>query len=121
VSHIIEHPKFSLKTYNYDFALLRFETPLVFDQKIKAVKLPKDGEGLQIGSKCKISGFGMTEDADVPEDLRSTEVKIMDDLRCKSNFQSVGFNVTSQMICAGEDNPGKKNGNRDACAGDSVI
>lgn len=120
MSYTIQHPKFSLKTYDFDFSLFKFETPLTFDRQIKAVKLPKEGDILKPGTNCKVSGFGITEDGDVSNDLKSAEVKIIDGVRCKSNFEEVDFNLTSQMLCAGEDNPKKKDRNRDSCAGDSV-
>lgn len=121
VSHIIQHPRFSPLNYDFDFSLLRFTTSLTFNNQMRAVRLPpRDGDALRPGTKCLVSGYGMTEQGDVAEDLRSAEVKIIEDLNCKSNYAHIGFETTKQMICAGENNTQKENGNRDACSGDSV-
>lgn len=98
VTHIIQHPKFSIRTYDFDFSLLKFQTALPFGPRIRPVKLPEEEEWLQPGSKCLVSGFGRTEDGDVPEDLRSTGIEIIEEKRCKLSFAAIGFNVTSHMV-----------------------
>lgn len=121
VSHVIQHPNFNPNTFDYDFSLLRFASLISFGGSVQPVKLPKEGEVLRSGVLCNVSGWGLTEDMDVPLDLRSTTVSIKDFLQCSRSYiiPEVQFEITKQMICAGEANPKRLTGNKDSCSGDS--
>lgn len=121
VIEVIQHPKFNPDTFDYDFSLLRFEVLLKFNSFVQPVKLARPGEVLMSGTVCNVSGWGLTENFEIPRDLRATQVSISERLKCKQAYDipEIQFEVTDRMICAGEANPKGPSGNKDSCSGDS--
>lgn len=77
IADIIEHPRFDRVNLVYDFALLIFDEPIVFDQYVQPVKLPNEFEEVPDGTKCLVSGWGKMENEERPQQLRSVEVSIV--------------------------------------------
>lgn len=118
----LEHPQFQQHNFDFDFTILRFERPMIFSRNILAVKLPRENEWLLGGTKCVISGYGITESNRVSEILKSVEVQIVGDEKCKSKYNKIKFPLTDRMICAlGDEDSIGREGNKDACSGDSVA
>lgn len=122
VVRIFQHPLFNPRTFDYDCSILKFDRSIIFGGYLQPVKLPSEGEVLQTGTSCLVSGFGLTENFEYPNELLVTVVKIVNQKKCKANYAAPGidFNITARMICSGEDKPTKLDGNSDACSGDSV-
>ena len=121
IAYKTEHPQFQQYNFDFDFTLLKFERPLSFDRNIQAVKLPRENEWLFGGTKCVISGYGITESNKVSDILKSVEVQIVSDEKCKSKYSKIKFPLTNRMMCAGDVNSVGQAGNKDACSGDSVT
>lgn len=121
---IIIHPKFNDYTYDFDFAILKFQEDLIFNSKIQPVKLPNDHKWFKAGTVGLVSGFGVTneESFDYPRRLHAIEVAVISWKRCYESYMMPGvdFEITCRMLCAGVDNPASPSGNNDACSGDSV-
>lgn len=120
ISKVIKHPKFNLSTFDYDFAILKLKSPLTLSSTIRTIKMANKKDVLKIGTKCTISGFGLTSVGPTYTDqLHSTTVEITDIKQCKAVYLKYGFNITDQMFCAGSVNTTVPEGNPDACLGDS--
>lgn len=120
VSDKLEHPQYEPSNFDFDFCILKFQKLLKFTREIAPVRLPSNSENFNVGTNCVVSGYGVTETGNVSEVLKSAEIKIIDDRRCASMFLRLRFVLTKRMLCAGEMNTSRENGNRDACSGDSV-
>lgn len=118
VNELISHPNFDEAKLSYDFALLKFDEPIHFDDLIQPIELPDESENLPEGTKCVVSGWGMMEDSVKPNELRSVTVYTVNSETCQKNYNTsrVKFRITDSMICAGV-----PEGQKDACSGDSVT
>jgi Trypsin len=74
IVEIIQHPKFHLPTFNFDYSLMKMDEPLVFDNSIKPVRLPGSREFVKEGAVCLVSGFGMDDGYNYPNELQATKV-----------------------------------------------
>lgn len=116
VSQIIQHENFNRFTIDFDYALLELLHPLPRDHtKIQTIKLPSQNEELNEGTKCLVSGWGLTKnDTESRAILRAATVPYVDRQICNEAYEVYG-GITEQMICAGY----YQQGGRDACQGDS--
>lgn len=112
------HPNYNSKNYDYDFALLKLASPVKYSRFIQPAVLPDENSVLPIGTKCLVSGWGLTsfdDSLDPPMQLLSTYVDIVDFNWCKNQYQRVQQLITERMFCAA-----LPDGQSDACLGDSV-
>lgn len=116
VKQIIQHENFNRFTIDFDYALLELTHALPSNhKKIKAVNLPQQNDELENGSKCLVSGWGDTRNAEISRVvLRAATVPYVDHEICSLAYADFG-GMTEQMICAGY----IIEGGRDACQGDS--
>jgi len=82
----------------------------------KTIGLPAQGSDPAEGTIVTVSGWGTTSEGSgsLPTDLLTVEVPIVGRAKCSAQYDTVGWPVTVEMICAGVDEGGK-----DACQGDS--
>lgn len=111
------HPHFDRIRLINDFAALKFENPIDFDQFTKPIELPGKFDKLADGTECKVGGWGKMEDETKPRELRAVTVYIVNPETCQQNYNTtrVKFRIASSMLCAGVEE-----GQKDACSGDSV-
>ncbi|OCT93743.1 transmembrane protease serine 2 isoform X1 [Xenopus laevis] len=114
VDRVLMHPSYVTNTYNYDVALLKLKTALVFTNNLRPVCLPNVRMPWAAGQPCWISGWGTTsEGGSISTTLKAASVPIISSTTC--NQASVyGGAISSTMICAGY-----LNGGTDTCQGDS--
>uniref|UniRef100_A0A3Q3JHV6 Uncharacterized protein n=1 Tax=Monopterus albus TaxID=43700 RepID=A0A3Q3JHV6_MONAL len=113
VDQIIYHAYYQPKGLDYDIALMKLATSLVFNG-ISPICLPNHGEEFKEGTMCWISGWGATEnEGDTSEVLRSAMVPLLSTKTCNKPKVYHGF-ISSWMICAGF-----LEGGTDSCQGDS--
>lgn len=115
VDVIVKHNKFDKETYDFDIAVIRLKTPIVFRANVAPACLPeKDwAEATLMTQKSgTVSGFGRThEKGRQSTRLKVLEVPYVDRNTCKL---SSSFTITPHMFCAGYDASSE-----DACQGDS--
>nr|XP_060496986.1 transmembrane protease serine 2 [Panthera onca] len=114
VGKVISHPNYDSKSKNNDIALMKLQTPLTFDDKVKPVCLPNPGLMLEPEQPCWISGWGAThEKGKTSDQLNAVMVPLIEPWRCNSKYVYNNL-VTPAMICAGY-----LQGTIDSCQGDS--
>ncbi|MFT7803433.1 transmembrane protease serine 13-like [Arapaima gigas] len=115
VSKIIIHENYNSKTFDYDFALVKLSTPVMFSNTIQPVCLPTFNQTVAPGTKCWTSGFGRTvqKSAQISTVMMQVSVNIIDSSVCNSSIVYPNL-ITSNMLCAGD-----LNGGKDSCQGDS--
>ncbi|MEN2498611.1 MAG: Serine protease 56, partial [Marteilia pararefringens] len=114
IASIIIHPDFDLKSYDNDYALVKLNKPIGFDEYAAPVCLPKQGSALPPdGTNSYVTGWGDTETEEESKTLREVEVEIISAPSCrKTKYKSE--RITANMFCAGYEAGGK-----DSCQGDS--
>jgi len=114
---VFRHPQYYSRTIDWDFALVRLESPIELNDCVGTVCLPTQGNDIPAGSQCWITGWGtLSSGGGSPEVLQEAEVTILSQQACKDSDYSAD-SITDAMICA----QGRKaNGDIvDACQGDS--
>ncbi|KAG2466154.1 TMPSC protease, partial [Polypterus senegalus] len=104
---------FDAKLRYNDIAVVRLETPVVFNNFVQPICLTEDYSKLDF-LNCHISGWGVTStstDAEASDVLRTAKVKIFSDEQC---INALHLYKKDYMICAG-----LEDGAVDACQGDS--
>merc|ERR1719378_1154654 len=111
LSKIIQHEDYSGWTISNDISLLKFSTPLVFNDFVQPIPLAAAGHAAS--GDCTVSGWGTTsEGGSSPSPLRRVEVPIVSDESCRDAYGA--SEIEDSMICAGLPEGGK-----DSCQGDS--
>ncbi|XP_016049953.2 coagulation factor X isoform X2 [Erinaceus europaeus] len=115
VDAVIKHNKFVRETYDFDIAMLRLRTPIVFREDVAPACLPERdwAEAALLTQKTGlVSGFGRTHEKGRPSPrLKLLEVPYVERSTCKL---ASSFTITPHMFCAGYDAQPE-----DACQGDS--
>uniref|UniRef100_A0A3Q3G6N9 Transmembrane serine protease 3b n=1 Tax=Labrus bergylta TaxID=56723 RepID=A0A3Q3G6N9_9LABR len=113
VEQIIYHARYRPKGLDYDIALMKLSSPLVFNGN-SPICLPNHREEFQAGTMCWISGWGSTEEeGETSVVLRSATVPLLSTKTCNHPEVYKGL-ISSWMICAGY-----LEGGTDSCQGDS--
>lgn len=114
VQRIMYHARYRPRKLDYDIALMKLSTPLVFNGLVEPICLPNHDEQFQDGTMCWISGWGATEDGgEVSLVLRSAMVPLISTKVCTQPDVYPGL-ISQWMICAGY-----LEGGIDSCQGDS--
>ncbi|KAJ8665278.1 hypothetical protein QAD02_006940 [Eretmocerus hayati] len=105
------------KVAQHDIAILKLKTPLIFNEFIQPVQLPKP-DSIQTGGSI-LSGWGSVSKTtlpELPEILQYAEIPIIDFKTCKSAIEKEGDDAPlfDTMICTGP-----LGGSISACSGDS--
>lgn len=114
------HPFFAVGgAYNNDVAVVKVKAQrgkgFQMSRFVSPACLPSPGTSYTPGTKCQVSGWGLTDPDNYyskSQVLHSTEVILLSDSECKELHGSRGY--APGMICAGH-----LDGKRDACNGDS--
>jgi len=117
-SEIIEHPNFSPRTMDNDFALLKLESPMTLNKCVGSVRLPD--HDVAAGTSCWITGWGtLRQGSSQPHILQEVQVTVVDNGQCNSDYQEsiTGLDILDSMLCAQGRNA--SGGITDACQGDS--
>ncbi|XP_068196925.1 serine protease 56 isoform X2 [Antennarius striatus] len=112
VNRIIPHPKFNVKTFNNDIALVELTSPVILSNRVTPVCLPSGTEP-PTGSSCLVAGWGsLYLNGPFADVVMEARVPLLPQSTCK---QALGKDVvTNTMLCAGY-----LSGGIDSCKGDS--
>ncbi|CAG7722536.1 unnamed protein product [Allacma fusca] len=108
---VVLHPNYDKETIDYDYAVIYTNMPWKFDKTVSSIELPsKDYEPK---GNCVTSGWGITNNGKLADELRHVNLTIVPQESCKSMFLPFGQFITDRMTCAG----GMKG--KGTCQGDS--
>ncbi|XP_020645030.3 transmembrane protease serine 2 [Pogona vitticeps] len=114
IAKIISHPDYDSTSKTNDVALMKLQTPLVFNEFIGPVCLPNSGMMFQPEQKCWISGWGaLQQRGNTSKVLNAALVPLIDSRLCNDKYIYNGI-ILPTMICAGY-----LKGKVDSCQGDS--
>uniref|UniRef100_A0A182HVQ8 Uncharacterized protein n=1 Tax=Anopheles arabiensis TaxID=7173 RepID=A0A182HVQ8_ANOAR len=115
VTRIAVHPNYVPNSGVADFNIAVLAVPTIsFGGKRYIAPIPLAPDGVTIGTKCSVFGWGRTI-ANLPATataLRSADMYITSDATCARVWATFGVKITSNMLCA---NGGKA---ADLCPGD---
>ncbi|XP_053670974.1 trypsin alpha-3-like [Anopheles nili] len=110
VVRIVNHPRYSDYTMEFDVSLLQTGTDIV-GQSIAPVVLPPATSGFAPGTLANVTGWGLQSvPSALPVQLQWVELPLMAIEQCRSSWPSEW--ITEDMMCTSQ--PG-----RDTCNGDS--
>uniref|UniRef100_A0A0K2T3Q8 Serine protease 12 [Nasonia vitripennis] n=1 Tax=Lepeophtheirus salmonis TaxID=72036 RepID=A0A0K2T3Q8_LEPSM len=108
VQKIIMYELYGTKRNSYDICLLKLESPLKLNDKVKTITLPEKDE--EFTGEAIVSGWGVRSfGSSTSPVLRATNITLISFDECKDKY---GRQFDETMICAGS--LGK-----DSCQGDS--
>lgn len=119
VQRYVMHPKFDIKTFSNDVALMYLETPIKFNDHVKPAQLPDNAEDLvPVGATVRVSGFGKLDEKDEAGSkyLMSTALLTVPSEFC-ANFYAKKMNIQINrdlIVCSTIQQNGQ-----DSCQGDS--
>jgi len=109
------HPKYDSDTADYDLALIKLESKVQLNERVRTACLPGPNTDFPVGTNCTISGWGtLEEDGYGPVILQQAQVPLASKEDCEKAYEKEGEQLTPRMICAGE-----AKGIIDSCQGDS--
>lgn len=101
INKIVRHPKYDRPHVDYDYSLVRLKDLLKFDDRKKAIELPKQDETIADDTECTVTGWGATtKPSESGYVLREALVPIVNQTECDQKYRQYG-GVTERMICAG--------------------
>ncbi|XP_026778585.3 ovochymase-1 [Pangasianodon hypophthalmus] len=110
VAKIITHKDYNSITKQHDIALLKLQTPLLFDECVRPI--PVWSGDLSSVKRCTVTGWGSTPESGPHVDrLQEANVTILESDICVRFYGGV---IRSSMVCAGDVTGGVA-----ACQGDS--
>lgn len=86
---------------------MELETPLKFSNKVQPIRLPGEGDVLEVGTMAYVTGYGVTVKADYQKTLEMIQVPVMPREECNLYYPNL---VKEYMFCAGY-----KYGGMDSC------
>jgi len=111
VEKIVKHPNYNESNFDNDVALLKLATPLEYNTNVAPV-CPPDANDLYNNVNSITSGWGSLSDQhNTPCELQEVDLTTVSNSKCESAY---GYNITDNMLCAGDDAGGKS-----PCNGDS--
>ncbi|XP_074519867.1 LOW QUALITY PROTEIN: chymotrypsin-like protease CTRL-1 [Halichoeres trimaculatus] len=116
VSQVIMHPDYNNTLFNNDVALMKLSSPVNYTDYIRPICLASSGSQFHNSTSCWATGWGRLG-KDEPNEafnfLQEVEIPVIGNKQCTCNYiVEPAANITTQMICAGQENKG-------ACQGDS--
>lgn len=58
ISRVVDHPKYSAHTFDYDVSLIQLSETLHFDEKVQPIALPDANTEIADGTVCMATGWG---------------------------------------------------------------
>ncbi|XP_045449171.1 trypsin CFT-1-like [Melitaea cinxia] len=117
VNQIIIHKNFDLRTYDSNIAILRTASPIsIVTNTVHVATIPSSIYNLPDNQAVWAVGWGTTSyGGSKSEQLRHVQIWTVNQQQCANSYRNIGFNVTSNMLCAGWFGVG----GRDQCQNDA--
>ncbi|KAG7473711.1 hypothetical protein MATL_G00098720 [Megalops atlanticus] len=113
VRRITPHPHYNDSTLDNDVALLQLNTPLMFNEYVRSICLPRAGQEAPPSHLCTVSGWGSQIAGEQNKRmLQQLEVPVLGRSECESLYPG---RLTPTMLCAGF----PQSEGQDTCMGDS--
>ncbi|MED6262422.1 hypothetical protein ATANTOWER_019244 [Ataeniobius toweri] len=115
VSQVIVHPNFNNTLFNNDIALMKLRSVVAFTDFIRPICLAGSGSQFFNATSCWSTGWGKrlsNQTLPVTEKLQQVQIPVIGNKQCACSYIPTDATITSQMICAGQENKG-------TCQGDS--
>ncbi|XP_006761875.1 PREDICTED: granzyme A [Myotis davidii] len=113
----IPFPHYKKNRHEGDLQLLKLGRKATINRHVAILSLPKRGEDVKPGTKCRVAGWGMIHNSKLSasDTLREVWVTVLDRETCNGP-KYYGHNpvIRRDMICAGD-----RRGGKDTCNGDS--
>jgi len=112
IAEVIIHPNYNNSTTDNDLTLIKLSAPVT---EVKPVILDHSS-ALTAGLESWVAGWGNTNTSheSYPENLMQVMVPLIDFDTCNDSYTSLGYPLTTNMLCAGY-----MQGDKDSCQGDS--
>ena len=94
--------------------MLKLARPLVYNDRIFPICLPRQNAEIDEGVECFVTGYGETKGTGGDGFLKDATVPVISSPRCGQMNAAIQRELTSNMICAGF-----QEGGTDSCQGDS--
>ncbi|CAG7715362.1 unnamed protein product [Allacma fusca] len=110
------HPGFDINSMTNDMAVITLDQVAVFNDRVKAIRLPSEDEDPDEGQSCVSTGWGNTNMGTAfipPKTLQAVRLSVISHEVCKNKLESF-LNVDETMMCAHDFAGGKG-----SCTGDS--
>lgn len=120
VTEIIRHPDYDRTTAYADLALLKLSGSFEGDNYIPVANLmtaellAQWPSVMDDGVEATVYGWGATEDHYRSNDLKTTNIPLVNSQICQNSYTDEGYIVADGTLCAGY-----ATGEQDACTGDS--
>lgn len=113
IEQIIVHPDYNGAESGNDIALLKFKSPIAYNDYQQAICLPPHQDSFVLPRTCWITGWGYTDESGTTSDvLQKAEVPPMSSAECQPSYTAM--TISNKVLCAGY-----KQGQIDSCKGDS--
>ena len=104
------------RSLEFDFGLLKLETPMTLNSCVGTVKLPTGD--VADGTSFWIAGWGtLRSGGSQPTTPQEAQENVIGNSRCTGDFGHSSFEITDSMLCA--QGRSASGGISDACQGDS--
>ncbi|KAH9510074.1 Transmembrane protease serine 13 [Bulinus truncatus] len=99
-SSVVTHDEFNNITLANDVALLKLESPITFNVKVRPACLPVDGQDFSMNDRCFVTGIG---DRKIRGEvvLQQARVYVVPDKECSILWRIKLFSTSWRNICAG--------------------
>ena len=114
-SEIINHPDYSKRNTQYDFAMVKLAQPVDFSAHphIRPICLPATSSDTYEGVTATVTGWGWTGDK-YARKLQEVDVTVLSNYACRYDYGYRSWQITDDMLCAAV-----PNGGQDSCSADS--
>ena len=110
VAEIINHPNYDSRTTDNDYAILRLENRVTFNNKVSPACLPADLSSTYANVLATATGWGSLRfEGPSPNVLQEVDVTVVTNAECNRAYRG---KITSNMVCAADSG-------KDSCEGDS--
>lgn len=100
------------------FSILQLDGKAKLNTFVSILKIPTRGDDVKAGTKCEVTGWGLTKNKGKASDtLREVTVTIIDRKTCSGpDYYNNEIQITKNNLCAGDSKGGK-----DACQVSSIM